>query len=68
MGDALESLRIACILAEPAIPNGAQAAWERIGLPGLVADQRIPDDTAWGGYPGGLVLQAGDPLYPRLKG
>jgi methionyl-tRNA synthetase len=68
MGDALEALRIACILAEPAIPNGAQAAWERIGLDGRVADQRIPADTAWGGYPGGRTLLAGDPLYPRLKG
>ena len=68
MGDALEALRIACILADPAIPNGAQAAWERIGLDGLVVDQRVPESTVWGQYPGGLTLQSGDPLYPRLKG
>jgi methionyl-tRNA synthetase len=68
MGDALEVLRIACILADPALPVGAQKAWERIGLPGRVEDQRLPDAGVWGQYPGGLTLQAGDPLYPRLKG
>ncbi len=50
MGDALEALRIVAILASPAVPDTAQAIWERIGLPGLVADQRLPDAAAWGGY------------------
>ena len=68
MGDALEAIRIVCILASPAIPNAAQAAWERIGLPGQVGDQRLPDAATWGQYPGGLALTSGDPLFPRLKG
>jgi methionyl-tRNA synthetase len=68
MGDALEAIRIVSILASPAIPNATQAAWERIGLDGLITDQRLPDACAWGGYPGGLELLAGDPLFPRLKG
>ena len=68
MGDALEAVRIATILASPAIPNGTQAVWERLGLEGLVTNQRVPDDTAWGHYPGGVALVAADPLYPRLKG
>ncbi|MGI9606714.1 MAG: methionine--tRNA ligase [Acidimicrobiales bacterium] len=67
MGDALEAVRIVSILADPAIPNAAQLAWERIGLPGRVDEQRIPVATTWGGYPGGLRLVAGDPLFPRLK-
>ncbi len=67
MGDALEAIRIVAILADPAIPNAAQATWERIGLEGQVADQRIPDATRWGGYPGGRPLTSGDPLFPRLK-
>ena len=68
MGDALEALRIVTILASPAVPATAQAIWERIGLPGSVADQRIPADVAWGGYPGGLPVTKGAPLFPRRQG
>ena len=43
--------------------------WERIGLPGAVADQRVPDDVAWGGYPGGLAGRPkGAPLFPAHQG
>lgn len=68
MGDALEAIRIVTILASPAIPNAAQEAWERIGMTGLVTDQRLPEAAGWGGYPGGVALTSGDPLFPRLKG
>ena len=66
MGDALEALRIVAILASPAIPDTAQAIWERIGLDGEVTDQRLPDAAAWGGYPGGVPVTKGDSLFPRL--
>jgi methionyl-tRNA synthetase len=65
MGDALEALRIVAILASPAIPDTAQLVWERIGLPGQVNDQRLPSAAAWGGYPGGLSVTKGEPLFPR---
>ncbi len=65
MGDALEALRIVALLASPAIPGTAQELWRRIGLPGAVTDQRVPDALAWGGYPGGLPVVKGDPLFPR---
>jgi methionyl-tRNA synthetase len=65
MGDALEALRIVAILASPAIPTTAQAIWDRLGLPGSVLDQRLPHTATWGGYPGGLTVQKGDPLFPR---
>lgn len=68
MGDSLEAIRIVTILASPAIPNAAQETWERIGMKGLVTDQRLPDACAWGGYPGGVALVSGDPLFPRMKG
>ncbi|MEZ5255384.1 MAG: methionine--tRNA ligase [Ilumatobacteraceae bacterium] len=67
MGDALEALRLAALLASPAIPATAQAIWERIGLPGAVEDQRLPDAATWGGYPGGLTVTKGDPLFPRKQ-
>ena len=67
MGDALEALRIVAILASPAVPTTAQAVWERIGLDGLVADQRLPHAAAWGGYPGGVAVTKGEPLFPRRQ-
>jgi len=65
LGDALEALRIVALLASPAIPGTAQTIWARIGLPGALADQRVPDALAWGGYPGDLTVTKGAPLFPR---
>jgi methionyl-tRNA synthetase len=65
MGDALEALRIVALLASPAVPAASQAIWDRIGLPGRVEDQRLPDAGRWGGYPGGRPVVKGDPLFPR---
>ncbi|MCU1399722.1 MAG: metG [Acidimicrobiales bacterium] len=67
MGDALETLRIVAVLASPAVPDTAQAVWERIGLAGLVTDQRLPKAAAWGGYPGGLTVTKGEPMFPRRQ-
>jgi methionyl-tRNA synthetase len=67
MGDALEVLRLVAVLATPAVPTTCQAVWERIGLPGDVADQRVPEAAAWGGYPGGLAVEKGAPLFPRMS-
>ncbi len=67
MGDALEALRIVAVLASPAIPATAQAVWERIGLTGLVVDQRVPDGATWGGYPGGIPVTKGEPMFPRRQ-
>ena len=68
MGDALEVLRIVAILASPAVPEACGQVWERIGLAGAPDDQRLPDAARWGGYPGGLAVTKGDPLFPRHKG
>ena len=67
LGDALEALRIVAVLASPAVPRTSQEIWRRIGLSGQVTDQRVPDAVGWGGYPGGLVVEKGDPLFPRIK-
>jgi len=67
MGDALEALRILAVLSSPAVPRAAQEIWRRIGLPGAVTDARLPAAAAWGGYPGGLTVATGDPLFPRIR-
>jgi len=66
MGDALEALRIVALLASPAVPSTSQEIWERIGLKGDIADQRLPEAAEWGGYAGGVAVVKGDPLFPRI--
>jgi methionyl-tRNA synthetase len=66
MGDALEVLRIVAVLAWPAIPTAAGEVWRRIGLAGSPADRHLPDVAAWGQYPGGLAVEKGAPLFPRI--
>jgi methionyl-tRNA synthetase len=66
LGDALEALRILAVLAHPAVPNACEEIWRRIGLEGSAIDQRLPQAAQWGGYPGGVPVQIGDPLFPRI--
>src|SRR5690606_17165506 len=66
LGDALEALRIVSVLAAPATPAACAEVWRRIGLGGAPADQRLPEAATWGGYPGGLTVTKGAPLFPRL--
>jgi methionyl-tRNA synthetase len=67
LGDALEVLRIVAILGSPAMPSTMREVWARIGLPGSPDEQRLPEAAAWGGYPGGLPVVKGDPLFPRIQ-
>ena len=66
MGDALEVLRIVAIMASPAIPDTCAAIWKRIGLTGTPETQRLPEAARWGGYPGGVPVEKGDALFPRV--
>ena len=67
MGDALEALRIVAVLASPAVPRAAAAVWRRLGLAGAPGEQRLPAAAEWGGYPGGLAVEKGPPLFPRRR-
>jgi methionyl-tRNA synthetase len=67
MGDALEVLRIVAVLAWPAVPAAAEEVWRRIGLDGSPSSARLPESATWGGYPGGLPVEKGAPLFPRIK-
>ena len=61
------ALALAALLGA-ARPCNAQAIWDRIGLPGRVEDQRLPEAGRWGGYPGGVPVVKGDALFPRKQG
>ncbi|HEY1829014.1 MAG TPA: methionine--tRNA ligase [Acidimicrobiales bacterium] len=67
LGNALEVLRIVSMLIVPAMPTTAAEVWRRIGLEGDPANARVPGEAAWGGYPGGVPVTKGDPLFPRRK-
>lgn len=67
MGDALEVLRIVAILSHPAMPSTSEAIWRRIGLEGSPVEARLPEDATWGLYPGGLDVDKGPALFPRIK-
>ena len=67
LGDALEVLRQVAILAWPAMPAATEEVWRRIGMSGSPGEQRLPDAVAWGGYPGGLAVEKGSPLFPRRR-
>ena len=68
LGDALEALRIVAVLASPAIPAATAEIWRRIGLAGSPEAQRLPDAAGWGRYPGGLPVEKGASLFPRITG
>ncbi len=67
LGSALEVLRIVSVLIVPAMPATADEIWRRIGLTGSAVGQRLPAAAVWGGYPGGLAVEKGAPLFPRRK-
>jgi methionyl-tRNA synthetase len=67
MGDALEAVRIVAILASPALPSVTREIWRRIGLTGQPTDGVVSQTATWGGYPGGLTVEKGEPLFPRIK-
>ncbi len=66
LGDCLEVLRLVALLASPALTRASREIWRRIGLASDVSAQRLPDAALWGGYPGGLKVERGAPLFPRM--
>jgi methionyl-tRNA synthetase len=66
MGDALEAIRLVCVLTSPAMPQVCEEIWERLGLEGTPTSQDFEESARWGLYPGGLEVRRGDPLFPRI--
>ncbi len=66
LGDCLEALRVATVLAAMAIPRATADLWQRLGAPGDLLDERLPDAASWGRLPSGGALVKGASLFPRL--
>jgi methionyl-tRNA synthetase len=70
LGDALEVLRIVAVLISPVLRDTAAEIWRRLGLegdPGAAGNAGEGGVLGWGGYPGGLPVEKGAPLFPRRK-
>ena len=68
LGSALEVLRIVSVLVVPAMPvdgPGDLATDRPARAAPRTSGSREP--AAWGGYPGGLPVEKGAPLFPRRK-
>jgi methionyl-tRNA synthetase len=65
LGATLEAIRIVALLSAPAMPATSEEVLRRIGLVGGLAGTRLPAALHWGGYPGGLPVARGAPLFPR---
>jgi methionyl-tRNA synthetase len=68
LGDALEVLRVVAVLISPVMPETAVEIWRRLGLegsPGAPGNAGPDGVLGWGGYPGGLAVDKGAPLFPR---
>jgi methionyl-tRNA synthetase len=66
LGDALEAIRLVAVLISPAMPGVAEEIWRRIGLSGTPSAPPFSDASVWGLYPGGLRVEKGEPLFPRM--
>ncbi len=67
LGDALEVLRLVCILSYPVMPEATSRVWGRIGLPGSPSDGGSLDVLSWGRYRAESIIEKGSPLFPRRK-
>jgi methionyl-tRNA synthetase len=67
MGDALESIRLVAILISPAMPSVAEEIWRRLGLHGAPTELSFAVSSSWGQYPGGLHVEKGESLFPRIQ-
>jgi methionyl-tRNA synthetase len=66
LGDALEAIRLVCILASPAMPGVCSEIWRRIGLEGNVTDGPFESSATWTPSEGGRRVEKGEPLFPRI--
>ncbi len=61
----LECLRVISCLLVPFMPETGEKMWSRLGMGGIIHDQRLKDVREWGRIQSGRSVQRGDPLFPR---
>ena len=62
-----DALRLIAMMVWPITPRAAQSLWERLGFEGSIGSRSFERDGDWGLLPAGVVVEAGEPLFPRLE-
>jgi methionyl-tRNA synthetase len=65
--NACEALRVTALLLAPFLPETAQRIAERLGVPDLLAQARLPQAAAWGQLVRGTPIAKGESLFPRIE-
>jgi methionyl-tRNA synthetase len=61
-----ETLRIACALLGPVLPESVDKIWAQLGMTGKVEDLRF-ETLAWGQIPAGQKIGEIGPVFPRIE-
>lgn len=61
-----ETLRIACALLAPVLPDSVAKIWAQLGMPGSPEDLRF-ETLAWGQIPVGQKIGEIAPVFPRIE-
>jgi methionyl-tRNA synthetase len=62
-----DALRLLAVMVWPIMPRAAEELWNRLGLPGAVADVTRPEADRWDLLPEGADVRTGPPLFPRIE-
>ncbi|MGI5825037.1 MAG: methionine--tRNA ligase [Bacillota bacterium] len=60
-----EVIRFITILISPVMPNTPEKVWEQMGLIGH-ENVKTWDSLKWGGFPAGIKVNRGEPIFPRI--
>ncbi|HEV8338802.1 MAG TPA: methionine--tRNA ligase [bacterium] len=63
----LEAVRAASILLSPWLVTATARAWEQLGIPEPLPDQRVSDAARWGQLRAGTGVRPGVPIFPRIE-
>ena len=61
-----ETLRLACALLAPVMPESAEKIWAQLGMTTRLEDVRF-DSLAWGQIPEGQKIGEITPVFPRIE-
>ena len=60
-----EAIRFITVLIGPVMPSTPQKVWAQLGLTGH-EELKTWDSLKWGGFPAGIKVDRGDPIFPRI--
>ena len=63
----LEAIRISAHLLEPFMPTTSAEALRRISCEAEAGSDNLAEACVWGGLAGGVPVEKGDALFPRLQ-